>query len=191
MTPDEMRELKAALVITAELCGRELSDLAIRTMAGDLAHLDGTACLQALQRLRRKGRFPTVEDIENLVDPSVSSLDDAREAASLIVEAVSRHGYTNPGAARAAMGELAWQVVRRFGGWAHICETLNSRNQPTLLAQFRDIAETLGRRNELGLTHTRPALVSQSFETDRGGRVLALDAITARLPYDPNDREKK
>lgn len=157
MTAQEMQTLKEALVITAEICGRQLSDLAIKAIAEDLGRLPFEETLSALSKLRRKGKFPTVAEIEAIAAPTLDPIDDAREVSSLIVYAVSRHGWCNPEKAREHIGDVGWEIVKRLGGWASLCETMNTRNQSYLTTQITQMAESLIKRHALGLADKRPA----------------------------------
>lgn len=84
-------------------------------------------------------------------------LDDARDAANLCWSAIARFGRMNPDGARDAMGELAWTVVIRMGGWPSICEVL-IEEKGTFIAQFRDLAQSLSRKAERGELNIKPAL---------------------------------
>lgn len=146
MTPQEIQSLKEALVITADICGRQLSDAAIRAYAEDLACHDYPKVIGALKILRKKGRFPSIGEVENIISPELSQKDEALEISGNIVKAMSKFGWSNPQEAEAFIGELGWETVKRFGGWRHLCGTINSENQSYLVNQLNQILESMIRR---------------------------------------------
>lgn len=70
--------------------------------------------------------------------------DDANEISSKIISCISRFGGYNANAAKAYLGEDAWEVVVGFGGWDTLCMT-EIDDLPTIRAQLRDLAESKAR----------------------------------------------
>lgn len=69
------RELIEAIAVTAELCGRVMSEAAARVMCNDLAAFPEAQVIAALSRCRKEVRGPlTVQDV-------ISRIDDGRPGA--------------------------------------------------------------------------------------------------------------
>jgi hypothetical protein len=158
MNAVELARVKEELVVAAELAGRSLSDITLKAMAGHLAELPAVKTIEAIRDAQRKGKFPTIDEIAKHVNPQLSPLDEAREVASLIIASISKFGYARALDAEKYMGDFAWKVVERGGGWAWLCENVTTRNSSQYIAQLRDIAESLGKRAALGILDTRPTL---------------------------------
>lgn len=102
--------------------------------------------------------FPLPAKLIELVNPFIDPEDEARDVASLIIAAVSSCGYTNPGRAEREIGELGWTVIKRMGGWLHLCENLNANNEGMYRAQIRDYAQTVAKKAARGELDQRPQL---------------------------------
>lgn len=64
MIGEDRIKLIEALVVTAEIYGKQLSEAGARILADDLAGIELGACLKALERCRKELRtFPTVADV--------------------------------------------------------------------------------------------------------------------------------
>jgi len=87
------------------------------------------------------------------VDAKGRDETDAREAASLIIQAVKKFGWPAPEDAKNFMGSLAWAVVERQGGWASICKNLNDSNLGIHQAQWRELAKSILDRSRRGETN--------------------------------------
>lgn len=97
--------------------------------------------------------FPSPKDfLELLGKGKVKPEEAGREASARILAAVSLHGWPNPDKAEAYIGPLGWEVVRMQGGWAQVCDTLTTSNSGQYQAQWRDLAITLARKDDLGLS---------------------------------------
>lgn len=87
-------------------------------------------------------RFPTPAEIYGMIKPELSVDDEANLIATKIRQAISRCGYADPEGARKFIGEVGWNIVRRFGGWTYICENHGDLLNPlTFHAQCRDITK--------------------------------------------------
>lgn len=76
--------------------------------------------------------------------PELSTETKSIEVASRLTSAVRKFGYSNPGEARAYIGELGWKIVERNGGWQPLCENLGvSIPVTTFQAQARETAKAL------------------------------------------------
>ena len=156
-----MIKLKEEIFLAAEITGRKLSDITIAAYAEALSDLPEDDCIVAIRKARNSGKFPAIDDIRELVDPTIDPIDDAREVASLVVEAIAKYGWTNPREAKAHVGEIGWILVERMGGWVSLCENTMADNLGTLQAQFRDLAGSIIRRHQAGYGSTLPQLPQQ------------------------------
>lgn len=66
-------------------------------------------------------RAPLSGDIHNLLSPSATVDDRADALMQTVMGCMPRYGYTDPDGAREKMGEVAWGVVARMGGWRELC----------------------------------------------------------------------
>jgi hypothetical protein len=151
MTHAERMHVMKALVYLAELYGKQFSRESFVMMADSLMDLDGTAVLKALQAYTQEPSsrtFPMPGQIRALVNPTVSTEQQAIEAGNKIVEAMTKFGWTNPEKAKEFMGPIAWGVVQREGGWAQLCERTNNDDLPILKAQWRELAKVVAIRQK-------------------------------------------
>lgn len=109
---------------------------------------------------KRKTRdpFPSIADFKSVFEPPVNAEDEAIEASSRIIQAISKFGWCNANDAREFIGELGWRVVERFGGWMRVCETVTPDNVTTLHAQFRNISRVNYSRALAGRDNVAPVL---------------------------------
>jgi hypothetical protein len=117
------------------------------------------AALEDIMATRRgSDRFPSVADIRGKIIPAVNVDAEAIEAANRILEAIRIHGYNQPAKAQEFMGEIAWLIVERQGGWLTLCEDLQVDQVPTVRAQWRELAKSLILRRQSGADIAPPAL---------------------------------
>lgn len=150
MNFEERKHVQKLMVVLAEVYNRQISQAAIGVMADALMDLDGAAVVTALKKYisdpNSKG-FPMPGQIRSMVSPEMSSDQLAVEAASKIVEAMAKFGWTNADNARTFMGEIAWDVVTREGGWTALCERTNNDDLPFLKSQWRELAKVVAIRH--------------------------------------------
>lgn len=141
------QSIKAAIIMTAEYYGRQISETVLAMYASDLEDLPADKVCDAYVRYRRNPAnktFPLPAQIRELVNPEefVSVETQAREVAARIVGAISRYGWANAKEAQAFIGPEGWDLVKRSGGWSYLCENTGVSIQPTTLqAQLRDQLE--------------------------------------------------
>ena len=84
--------------------------------------------------------FPTIRQFAVIcgLERSGTIKDQSTEIAQKIIGCVSKYGYTNPLPAENEIGPIGWVVVKNFGGWNHICETMTDDSLTTWSAQLRD-----------------------------------------------------
>lgn len=158
MNQAEKMRLLETLAILANVCGRNMSDQALIFYFNALKDLDCDKCCGAATKLAESGRFPSVEEIKKKVIPEINEKDDAREIASLIITSISKFGSYRQLDAKEWVGDLAWRVVERSGGWQMLCESVTGENIGIFTAQLRDLAESTIRRDKAGKIDERPAL---------------------------------
>lgn len=138
-------EFNKRLYALAKLCREDLPDFVLDLYDRVFERLGyGLGCraveLHILKR-RASDRFPSVQDLKDLVTPKEPlEIDQANECAGKIFEAITKHGWNASEKASEYMGDIAWRVVQQFGGWVTICEQITSKNATTYRAQFRDAA---------------------------------------------------
>lgn len=122
--------------------------------------------------------YPLPAILVSMVKPKENSeLDIGREVAGRIIQAVSKHGYTNPNQAKEFIGELGWKVVERQGGWVTLCSEMNDQTKGIMQAQMRDLAISLLRMSMNG-TLDQPI----NLPANRGATGMAtLGDVTKKL----------
>lgn len=151
MTDDEKRRLKSLIVTTNLYYGKQMDDAVILMQVADLEDLLFMHVARAFQEYRRNPlnrSAPLPASIRAAIVPELSGDQLAIEASNKIIEAMGKFGYTNPEKAREFMGELAWEVVVRDGGWRDLCQRTNHNDLPVMRAQWRELAKVVRVRQE-------------------------------------------
>lgn len=95
----------------------------------------------ALFHLTTKSKFfPDIAEILEVLNPPVNNKIESQDIAGRILGAIKIYGYVNELEAKDYLGDQAWSVVQRNGGWSRICKT-PEREIGTLMAQLRQQAE--------------------------------------------------
>jgi hypothetical protein len=161
MSDLEIQQLKALIVATSSYYGHQIPDQVLLLYVEDLADLPFPAVAQAIRDVRRDPRttrFPLPAVIRARIQPAPTDEGEAQEAVSRLIDSVARFGWTNGAAAKAHMGELAWLVVQREGGWQNVCANLNQDNLGMTRAQWRQLAMSLLSRAKAGTLGQAPSL---------------------------------
>jgi hypothetical protein len=149
----------------AQMFSRELNQVALKMLLDSVSDLDCNKVCESLDkwvRTSKLGRHPYPAEIREMVNPTLDSDSKGKLAASRVVEAVSRFGYSNQDDARKFIGELGWDAVRRFGGWQYVCENLGATIQlSTFQAQVRDICTSTDKAALIGMSNS-PIQISYS-----------------------------
>lgn len=208
MTPEQLIQAKEKIFLTCLAMGKELPHAVITMFGEDLKDLPFEATMKAIDNYRRDGKnkfAPMPGQIRDMVLPKVEDKDQARDCAILILKAVSRRGYYWAGgsmmdgklcfegnagvfheafepACKQYCGDLAWEVIQRFGGWARLCEVAHDSQETTLLAQLRDLAESLQKKARAGSLDQVPGLPSSQNSVPQleGNKVQALVSSTLK-----------
>lgn len=177
MTGAEVQQLKAYLALTAAYYGKQLDDAVIAMYAEDLADLPLAEVKRAIVLLRRDESIrhcPLPAQIRARLAPAETAEDQARIAEASVHLAISRFGWNNPELAKEHMGELAWEGVKRSGGWREVCEQADGGISR---AQMRNLLEAIYRSAQAGRLEERPAL------PEGPGRLLeSLQPVFKALP---------
>lgn len=184
---DLRKQIMESLIALATISGKELNEITLKAFVNAVSDLNQADVLHALQNwLRTSKGFPYPADIREKIKPDMSGEDNGIMAAAIIRKAISAHGSNWSGgvftggkkvfqskehffdifedAAKFELGELAWEVVKQYGGWAAICEFNASTETGIFQAQIRELAKTICRRAKSGLLEEKPSLPKPSHE---------------------------
>lgn len=142
MTDQELKQLKALLVVMGAYYGQELLDSVVTMYAEDLKDLSFEDVNRALTEYRRdpkNTRCPLPAMIRARIEPDSNPESEAIFISNLIVQAISRVGpYQLP--------DLPWvakEIIKMEGGWENVCDLATNDNIGMLKAQWRGLAKTL------------------------------------------------
>jgi hypothetical protein len=123
----------------------------------------------------RSWQMPTPHQIVEKINNKPSRISEANEVAGRIMQAISDYGYTRGSEAHDFIGDLGWQVVRRFGGWTSLCCDMGLTLDPSSSrAQMRDIALALMDINDHRSIEEAPKLThSGDKKLDTAVKLLA------------------
>lgn len=136
-----MREIKKLLIGLAEYYDYDMSAQKLGMFAEDLEDIDPGILAEAIKAIRKDPTvrfFPRPAQIRERIFGNPE--DQAEEAAGKIHQAIVKFGWARPEEARGFMGEIAWHVVGRCGGWQKLCEATYDDQIPILKAQWRKAA---------------------------------------------------
>jgi hypothetical protein len=143
MNAEQLAAVSRILAMHAEMVGLSLSPPAIAMMAENLSDLEFNAVTQTLRQWGRTNKgFPYPSEVRSKIAPPENPDESALNIANAIISMVPKVGYMGHAEAERRLGEVAWATVRAFGGWKHICETLNYDNEGIIRAQLRQTAHS-------------------------------------------------
>lgn len=166
-----LAEIKALIVATSAYYGQKLEDHVVGMYADDLADLSVIEIARVLKEIRRDPkttRFPLPATIRDRLTPAITPENEALEAVSRIIAAISKIGPYRVADAREFVGELGWAVVQSEGSWENVCQNLTDDNLGMLRAQWKNIALTKMARAKNGMTEA-PGLPSPKGELKQMG----------------------
>lgn len=140
----------------ARITGKDADAMLLQFYVEELSDIPEERLIPALRTIMRGAkRWPTVDEIRQVAGESARDPNGvAREIADKIVEGIRKYGYmAGPSrlpALQAFLGELAWALVQKLGGWNMLCETVRDDQLPTLKAQWRESALALIDRAQRG-----------------------------------------
>lgn len=144
MSENERKELGLLILSTATYYGRQIDKQVLTMMIDDLADLDFDMVCNSYANYRKTPKnktFPLPSDIRELALPNFSNESIGRDTSARIIAAIPHYGYNNGLLAKDYIGEFGWELVKRLGGWAFLCQNLGvSINNSALSAQIRELA---------------------------------------------------
>jgi len=202
---DDLQKIKALIALTSAYYAQPLANEVVQMYAEDLADLGFEKVKAAILEMRRDPtvtRFPLPAKIRAKLCPPIEDKQVALDLAKRITAAIGRRGYTwtwKGGyaphesfemAVKSELGELAYEVIRRRGGWQKIHDEFFEGNEGTFTAQLRDHIEAIMRMAKAGELHSLPAIPQQTVET-RGPMEIGqiVRGITQQAQKPPRDRE--
>lgn len=154
---EKIAKLYAQIAI---MYGRQLTQDVLIMMVNSMHDLNYYALEKIMTEwCSMENKFPYPADLRQKLNPTINERDMAVDAVNMAIMCVSKYGWTNPEGAKTKMGELAWETVKRFGGWEHLCGNLNAENEGIMRAQLRELAQVVMKksiRGELDETQNLP-----------------------------------
>lgn len=154
----EIFKIVAAL---AEYYDKQLTANQMSMYVHDLLELQPDELLKAIYEYRNIADnhfFPLPAKLKSLAKPKPSEEQNAVDAVSRIIEAISKFGPYRYEEARKFVGEIGWMVIQRDGGWNAVCQFLTEDNMGQFRAQWREMAKAFSARSKAGLTDVPPDL---------------------------------
>lgn len=181
---DSRGQIANMIRVTGKIYGKTYDADVLSMMIDDLQDLPIIQIEAAFARYRRdpKNKFaPMPAQIRELIIPTPSDDTNAREAVSRIQEAVGKFGSWRGDEARPYVGELGWGIVKRMGGWGHLCENLGTTlDALTFQAQARELAKShmeLSRAGALGQAPALPEPESVVLSASVSGLLSGIKSI--------------
>lgn len=146
---NDQQRIKECILTTAIYYGRDMTPAVLAMMAEDFSGHDANEIVAAYSEYRKNPKnraFPLPAQIMDIISPVRSDKEIGNEVAGTIWAAIDTYGSYRSNEARAAIGEVGWEVVRLMGGWVGICESTMEHDRGTFYAQCRDLAESISRR---------------------------------------------
>lgn len=143
---DHPRQIKLLLVALATYLQTTLTDEQIIMYAKELEN-DGVGfVIAACNVFKHKtyplyGKFPTPAQMREAVNGDED--DYALESSLKIITSVSKFGAYNGKEAKEFIGQLGWDVVQSYGGWASVCARMDTDKVPIFQSQFQKTAKML------------------------------------------------
>jgi hypothetical protein len=169
---DASQRITQAVVVTAKNAGKPLDEFGTEIYVDCLMPLPLDRVLQCLRDGFKRGKLPTIHEIENFALARPNETDSVQEAVARICSSISRFGTPNSDRAREFIGELGWAIVERFGGWRVVCDVPDMQALGVLRAQMLKLGTSVWNRAKIGL-HEAPALPGP----ERQGLTSAADLL--------------
>ena len=162
---EHIKLIKRLLNGLAEYLQLNLTPGQLQMYAEDLSDLSLDNITQIVHCFRKSnkeiyGKFPLPGTLRALIEPTFSDRDVGNDVAGRIWESISNFGQYRAKDAEVGLGELAWTVVGRMGGWVSVCST-PSDERSFFFAQCRDVTESVQRLSlagKLGYKHELPKI---------------------------------
>jgi len=147
MSPQDKTVLRKAYVALSAYYRTQIPDGTIDMYVEDLESFELMPVLNAISKYRKDFRnrnVPLPAHIAALINPEPTSRDLAEITLDKVMNAIRCFGYMGSADARATVGEVAWRIIQRMGGWYAVCTDPNF-NPGVFRAQFLNSAESLHR----------------------------------------------
>lgn len=149
MNDDEQRKFSAAIAVTGTSFGRPIMEFALEVYVRKMRDVPFQAAMRGLYEAAASGKMPSANELYAAATGVLDDKDESQDTADRIIAAISKFGSYRSADALAAVGEVGEEVIRRFGGWAQICDVTNDQ-LGTLRAQLRDSARSVLARAKAG-----------------------------------------
>jgi hypothetical protein len=123
---DKLKAITQMVIENLVFYDAPVNEVKVKMFAHELKDQDLEKIAAAFSTFRNeKGRrqMPMPADVKAKMNVNVSDDSLAIDAASRIVTAISRFGYTNTNDAKTYIGELGWRAVSQQGGWSAVCQS--------------------------------------------------------------------
>jgi hypothetical protein len=182
MTQNERNSLAATILEINKIYGKDISKTEISEQLNILEKYFSNKSFQDLENAFKKyfediknTQAPTIQSLRKYLDHALDEDSVAIDAAARAIKAIDKFGWNNGKAAREYMGEVAWQAVTSFGGWANVCADLGVNiDVTTFSAQIRNISKTIIKSKDL---HSSPALDFQNKISGSLGAAPSLKSL--------------
>lgn len=159
---DDEAEFFALLAVFASNSRIQTNQTMLRVYDQAVRPYGYVKALFALEKIMMENKtwqMPTPRQIIDAIEQKPSKNSEAIEVVGRIFQAIERVGYANSERAREYIGELGWQVVKRFGGWSYITSQMGVELDPsTSRAQMREAALSIMEISEHRSIDVPPAL---------------------------------
>jgi hypothetical protein len=139
----------------AQMYGKDIPQIALKIMLDAVSDISGNEIMIALEewsKNSKQNRHPLPGELREILRKELSIDAKANESANKIRQAITKFGWPEPDKAKEFMGDLAWAIVIRFGGWQYICQNHGVDLNPlTFHAQARDSAKSILEQGNLGV----------------------------------------
>lgn len=139
--------LYIALKCLAELRQVKLGDMILGFYIEELKNVPIEKIETAVKYFATKGdrHFPSIDEFKRACGIEVINALGINEKAQKIVNdmryCIKKFGYMRTDEAKKYLGNDAWEVLERFGGYVNICNTATDYNFDDMMIQLRKTAE--------------------------------------------------
>lgn len=182
MNEDE-KKIITLIVGMASYYQASLSDEAVKMYAADFEGYSFEALSAAYKEYRNdpKNKFsPLPSQIKEIINPKVDNRGAAADLAQRIIAAANKHDNwwakydTFQSEFMAELGEVAWNVVQKRGGWWRFCDQYFDSDQTAFSAQLRDAIEFEWTSNQSGNLRPMHELPEPKYAPSRFEQVEQL-----------------
>ncbi len=164
------------MVILSKLSNFEMEEEILELYWHYMSDLPPTLILEALEtsivETGSKSMFPSARKLRSLVDPVLSTEDQADQITRVITKNIAKHGYTWqmadknwPEEAKKELGELGWEIVQRVGSWETVCEEcrvkepthFHAQMKKTAISTIRSLEKETLQQKRIALSDGRPS----------------------------------